>query len=181
MTSTIGHKALAELIDRQLIWDCLVRYIRGVDRMDLDLIRSAFWEDAHNSHGPVSGTVEEFIAHWMPGQAKRAMSFHLVSNQSVEFEGDTLAHCEAYFLGAFPIKGNMRVELVGGRYADLFEKRDDEWRIKTRLVLLDWQAMADSSEMQKRLATRHQGSRDRRDPTYERPVRPRAPIDTPWS
>lgn len=177
----IDQKTLGQIVDRQQIWDCLVRYIRGVDRMDLDLVRSAFWEDAHNSHGPVSGTVEDFIAGWMPGQARRAMSFHMVSNQTVEFEGDNLAHCEAYFFGAFPMKDDPRAELVGGRYADLFEKRGGDWRIKTRLVLLDWQAMADSSEMAARLATRHQGARDRTDPTYERPVRPRAPIDTPWS
>lgn len=67
-----------------------------------------------------------------------------MSNVSIEFEDEELAHCEAYFFGAFPIKGASRGELVGGQYADLFEKRAQEWRIKTRLVMLDCQAMVDT-------------------------------------
>jgi len=173
MTTDIDNATLARMVNRQQIWDCMLRYIRGADRMDQDLIRSAFWPDAHNTHGGVSGSVEDFIAGWHPAQATRDISFHMVSNQSVEFEGDTLAHVETYFMAAIHIKDDTQIEMVGGRYADLFEKRGGEWRVKTRLVMLDWQGMADASQMKERLATRHQGSRDRNDPSYERPIRPR--------
>lgn len=173
--------ALTRLLDRQAIWDCLLRYARGVDRMDRDLIRSAFWEDATNSHGPASGDVEEFIARWYPGQAARDRSFHLVSNQQLEFEpGGLSAHAEAYFVAAVREVDADEIELVGGRYCDLYAKRGNEWRIQTRLVVLDWQGLADSSRMNERLTTRHGGSRDRDDPSYERPVRQRPAIDVPW-
>lgn len=175
----IDAGAVQRLIDRQAIWDCLLRYIRGVNRMDQDLIRSAFWPDASNTHGPVSGTVGDFIAGWHPAQALRDLSFHMVSNQSVEFDGAT-AHCEAYFMAGIRNTGAPRMELVGGRYIDRFTSRGAEWRIQTRLVLLDFQGLMDASEMSARLAKRHQGSRDRSDPSYERPVGPRSKIETPW-
>ena len=178
MSLEFDREVLGQIVNRQQIWDCMLRYIRGVDRMDLDLVRSAFWPDASNTHGPVNGTIEDFIAGWRPAQDARDLSFHMVSNQTVAFEGKTLAHAETYFMAGIHLKEDPQLEMVCGRYADLYEKRGGEWRIKTRLVLLDWQGLMDATQMQSRLATRHQGSRDRNDPTYERPVRPRAAIAT---
>ena len=181
MESKLDLDAITRLLDRQQIWDCLLRYTRGVDRMDQDLIRSAFWEDASNSHGPVCGTVEDFIGQWYPAQETREVSFHMVSNQQVEInEGGDGADAESYFIAAIRQIEDDEIEIVGGRYADRYEKRAGEWRIGTRVVLLDWQAMADASGMAERKAKRHQGSRDRDDPTYERPIRPRVAINTPW-
>jgi hypothetical protein len=180
-TVSIDDALLQQLVDRQLIWDCLLRYVRGVDRMDQELIRSAFWEDAVNSHGPVCGSVEEFIARWHPAQATREVSFHMVSNQSIEFENGGLgAHGEAYFMAGIKQTDSEQIEVVGGRYLDHYEKRSGEWRIKTRVVLLDWQGMMDASGMPARLAKRHRGARDLGDPSYERPVRPRDAIPTEW-
>lgn len=167
---------LGQIVNRQMIWDCLLRYIRGVDRMDQDLVRSAFWPDAHNTHGPVSGTVEDFIAGWLPGQEVRDISFHMVSNQSVEFESPTLAHSEAYLIAGLLPKDGGQMELFGGRYADRYECRSGEWRIITRVLMLEWQGLMDSTQMKARLARRHRGSRDADDPTYERPLSPRPAI-----
>ena len=149
--------------------------------MDLELIRGAFWEDATNSHGPVNGSVEDFIEAWHPAQEVRETSFHIVSNQQVDFDGDgRSAHAETYFVGVFRLRGEDGLEIVGGRYADRYVKRGSEWRIGTRVVLLDWQGVADASGMEKRLAKRHHGSRGPDDPTYERPIQPRDAIATPW-
>lgn len=169
--------ALQGLLDRQAIWDCLMRYARGVDRLDAELIRSAFWPDARDSHGQMDGSPEEFIAIWMPTQATREACQHSVSNHSVELAGDE-AHAETYFQVAIKNAGADTLELVGGRYLDHFTRRDGEWRVLTRLVVLDWQCEADASGMTKRLSASHKGSRDRRDPSYERPVQPRTPPST---
>lgn len=180
METTVDNHVLARMVDRQQIWECLLRYIRGVDRMDQDLIRSAFWEDASNSHGPVSGTVEDFIGEWHPAQSTREVSFHMVSNQQLDFDDGNGAHGETYFSAAIKQTAEDEIELVGGRYVDRYEKRGGEWRIATRVVLLDWQGMADASGMAARKAKRHVGSRDRNDPSYERPIHPRQAISTPW-
>ena len=177
----LDTQAIAKLLDSHAIWNCLLRYIRGVDRMDLELIRSAFWEGAVNSHGPVSGDVEAFIGGWYPAQAARDVSWHMVSNQQLEFAEDGLsAHGEAYFSAAIRLVDAREIELVGGRYVDRFERRDGEWRIAMRVVLLDWQGMADATGMAARKKKRHTGSRDRSDPSYERPLQPRSRIATPW-
>ena len=39
-----------QLVDRQEILDCMHRYARGVDRMDAELLQSAFHEDALDCH-----------------------------------------------------------------------------------------------------------------------------------
>jgi len=166
------------LLDRQAIWDCLMRYTRGVDRLDADLIRSAFWEDGHDSHGQMDGSPENFIETWMPTQARREACQHSVTNHAVEVDGD-VADAETYFQVAIRNSGSDTLELVGGRYLDRYERRAGEWRIFTRLVVLDWQCRADASGMDRRLAGSHRGSRDRQDPSYERPVQPRTPPPLP--
>jgi hypothetical protein len=168
------------LLDRQAIWDCLMRYTRGVDRLDQELIRSAFWGDARDSHGQMDGSAEQFIRTWMPTQAVREACQHSVSNHYVELAGDA-ANAETYFQVAIRNAGSEALELVGGRYLDRYTRRRGEWRIQTRLVVLDWQCLTDATQMDHRLATSHRGSRDRRDPSYERPVRPRTPPPLPPS
>jgi SnoaL-like domain len=167
---------LEQLLDRQAIWDCLLRYARGVDRLDEDLIRSAFWPDAHDAHGQINGSPENFVSTWMPTQPARQVGQHFVSNQSVVFDDKAGADAETYFMSAGKKFGSDTLELVGGRYVDRFEKREGEWRIKTRLVLLDWQVVADASGMEQRLSRGYNGSRDRSDPSYERPLRPRLAV-----
>lgn len=43
---------LETVIARQDINDCIMRYARGIDRGDADLLLSCYWEDAHEIHGP---------------------------------------------------------------------------------------------------------------------------------
>ena len=48
---------LQELCDRADIFDCMYRYARGIDRMDRELLRSTYHDDAVDDHvgfvGPV--------------------------------------------------------------------------------------------------------------------------------
>lgn len=159
--------ALAALLDRQAISDCLLRYARGVDRLDQELIRSAFWEDAHDAHGQIAGTVDDFLASWWPRQGAREVAQHLIANQAIELGVET-AHVETYFLAVSKPYDGDRLEIVGGRYLDQFAKRGGEWRIRDRRVLLDWQCVADASGMAERLSRANRGSRDQDDPSYRR-------------
>lgn len=43
-------EGLQELLDRQAIYDVMMRYCRGVDRFDADLITSAYHPDARDDH-----------------------------------------------------------------------------------------------------------------------------------
>lgn len=146
-----GPDEVRELLDRHRIHQCLLRYARGVDRLDADLVRSAFWPDARDSHGQMDGSVEEFLATWMPTQGVRDGCQHAIHNHYVEFDaaGPEVggAHVETYFQVAIHDVGQPTLELVGGRYVDHVTCRAGEWRIQQRVVVLDWQCTADASAM----------------------------------
>lgn len=169
MTEPLGAD-LRLLVDRQAIWDCLMRYARGVDRLDEELIRSAFWADAHDDHGAIQGTPDDFIAAWVPTQAAREACQHSITNHTVAVDG-AVAHAESYFQVSIRDYGSDVLELTGGRYLDRFEHRGGQWRIADRLVVLDWSCGADASGMDSRLAGRSRGSRDRTDASYTRSIR----------
>lgn len=157
--------AVESLLAKSAISDALARYARGVDRVDAELIRSAFWPDAHDAHGAMNGSPEEFIAWFVPDQGEREVAQHFLMNQLVELCGDQ-ADVETYFISVAKRYGQDKVEMVGGRYIDVFEQRRGEWRIKDRMVLLDWQSWGDAATMAERLSRSHRGSRSADDPSY---------------
>ena len=51
---------LQEVVDRQKIYDVLTRYCRALDRCDVELMKSVYWEDAVDAHGIFHGNAHEF-------------------------------------------------------------------------------------------------------------------------
>jgi hypothetical protein len=160
---------LQQLLDRQAIVDCLHRYTRGVDRVDEELIRSAFHGDAIDHHGPVTGTVEDFLAYWLPLQAEREVSQHYITNITIDLDGDT-AHAESYYMFFQKKLGAPEMTVSGGRYADRLERRRSDWRIALRVVIREWSMVADGSRTGAYVAAAPRRRRDRSDPTYIRPL-----------
>lgn len=165
-----------ELLDRQAIWNCLMKYTRGVDRVDERLIRGAFWEDAHDAHGGVHGSPQDFLDWFLPNQLEREVAQHLVTNHDLSFVEPGLARSETYFVSVAKKYDSDQIEQVGGRYQDEWEFREGEWRLAARLVLLDWQCVSDASGMRERLSRSHIGSRDLNDPSYARRVERRTGV-----
>lgn len=127
-----------QLLDREAIRDCMYRYCRGIDRADEAALRSAYWEDATDSHGAYQGSAAGFIAQALPKLRAGGRRVHQVSNILIELHGDVAA-VESYFLAfqaaaAAPAKAT----LLCGRYVDRFEKRAGEWRVAARMVVYDW-------------------------------------------
>jgi hypothetical protein len=128
-----------ELADREAIRDCLYRYARGIDRLDEDMMRSAYWPDAIDSHLSFTGTVQELITWGFPLMRAMDQNVHIIANVMIRLNG-AKADVEAYFYGIQRAKldGVMRDTLAAGRYLDKFERRGDEWRIANRIVMTDW-------------------------------------------
>ena len=61
MTSMPTPEELRQVIDRQQIYDCIVRYCSGVDRFDRDMVRGVYHDDAMDDHGAFVGTPDEFV------------------------------------------------------------------------------------------------------------------------
>ena len=138
MTTSVT-KILEELADREAIRECLYRYSRGVDRLDADMIRSAYWPDAIDSHLSFKGNAEEFIAWSFPIMKSMDQTMHMIGNVLMNIQGSR-ADVESYFYGYHRINADGRkADVIGaGRYIDRFERRGTQWRIIERLVMTDW-------------------------------------------
>lgn len=138
--TTPTSRILAELADREAIRECLYRYSRGVDRLDADMIRSAYWPDCTDNHMGFRGNAEQFIAWAFPIMGSMDQTMHMIANVLMTLHGET-ADVESYFHGIHRINtpdGGKSDVIGAGRYLDKFEKRGEEWRIMERVVVTDW-------------------------------------------
>jgi SnoaL-like domain len=160
---------LRYLIDRQAILDCIHRYCRGLDRHDDELLESAFHPDAIDNHGSWFGGREEFVR-WANHECHEGLLSHQhhVTTHNCEIDGD-VAHTETYVLFIHR-QGDRRTVLCGGgRYLDRLERRDGEWRIARRRLVMDLSGTLEGSGFES-FADYPSGRWDRGDDSYERPL-----------
>jgi hypothetical protein len=159
------------LIDRQEILDAINRYCRGLDRHDDELLRSVFHPDALDNHGPWVGGREEFVR-WANHECHEGLLGHMhhVTTHACEIESD-VAHTETYVLFIHRHGDGEAVTVGGGRYVDRFERRDGEWRIAVRRLVMDCRFDADGSRFGDG-GGYPTGTWDRSDVSYERPLEP---------
>jgi ketosteroid isomerase-like protein len=168
------ERHLRALLDRQAIHDCIVRYCRGVDRMDRELLLSAYHSDAVDDHGMFVGGPEAFADYFLAfHEEHQSATQHIITNHFCELEGDT-AHCETYWLFAAMNRQGPPLSLGGGRYIDRMERRNGRWAIAARKCLLDWQGAPGEYDLTPEQFQQAIGAgtpaRDRSDPSYERPL-----------
>ena len=161
---------LHDLVARQQIQDALMRAARGIDRLDRELILSAYHPGARDSHGSFEGTAEDF-ADWVVQRHTGTVSVcnHLLGNILIRVEGD-VAHCESYVLALHRVTadGVPHDLFAMGRYVDRFELRDGAWRIADRYVVFDKDRLDPVGRMWEGPLTQdlERGVRDRSDPSY---------------
>ena len=56
----VSDAEIQEMWDRQKCYDVLTRYCRALDRADLEMMKSVYWEDAIDIHGVFEGNAHEF-------------------------------------------------------------------------------------------------------------------------
>lgn len=182
---------LQDLLDRRDIHDVLTRYSRALDRCDVELMKTVYWPDGTDSHGVFDGNAAEFaefivreIQNWFE------VTMHGLMNVHIEIAGNRAA-VETYLFAYHKVRADKAEEIFGsrymqmfagkgldpdhhhfyfgGRYLDRFEKRDGEWRILNRQVVMDWNDNRPSGEIldQGQFASlRPLGSRGRDDLVY---------------
>lgn len=130
----------AEIADRAAITDVLLRYCRGIDRMDRELTLSCWHPGGTDEHTPLySGTAEGFVE-WVWGiHAAMVSTRHTLTNILIEVDGDD-AWTESYWWVILRIKqDDGLVDIIGcGRYLDHLEKIDGRWAIRHRRSIHDW-------------------------------------------
>ncbi len=131
--------SLDALVARQEIVDVILRFARAADRADVEMMRSCFHEDSTDHHGAFYCGDGRGFADLMGRDSPYKMTSHFVFNILIEFDGN-LAHGETYFLSYARREDDSGKwdELVGGRYVDLFARREGRWAFAKRTVVYDW-------------------------------------------
>ncbi len=141
MTKQFNLEAeIRDFMARRDITDCVHRYMRGLDRLDAELQRSAFHDGAFVDVGLMAGPVDEFITFGQTLLATMDATHHLLGQIRIELNGDT-AQGESYFQawhGSHDEAGNPHDLFISGRYIDEYSCINGEWRITKRLLITDW-------------------------------------------
>lgn len=159
---------LQRLLDEAAIKKVHLRYCRGIDRMDWALIRSCYHPDAIDDHGEYVGGIDGFIEYCQAGCPTFLSTTHFTGNQLVEVNGDA-AWAEHYARAYHRVckEDGSEVDLVvNARYADRFERREGEWRIARRTVVVDSDRVDPVIESWVP-ETQRRARRDRLDPSYD--------------
>lgn len=166
--------ALNRLLDKEAIREAALRYTRGIDRHDDELMASAYHADATDDHGDYIGDPAGFVTYANSVHSQNWVHHqHYVSNQVIDLDGDS-AHSEMYFFAVLK-RPDGTCDLVGGRYVDRFERRDGVWAVADRACLVEWNAEAGSESAGLDPSVFLSGSWDKTDISYQRPLR----IDRP--
>ena len=130
---------LQQLIDRDLIRQCLVGLARGEDRRNAAMISASLWPDSVTDYGVFKGTFDEYLAWVVPGADAITNTQHVLGQSFIELDGDT-AKSETQVVSYHRIDyGEAEHDtVIGGRYLDRLERRNGEWRIAARMMLYDW-------------------------------------------
>lgn len=139
MTAATGITLTAEqLADRLAIQDVLHLHSRGLDRLDKSAIQCAYWPEAAVDYGSYKGSAHVF-AELVVGALGQAyeLTRHCLNNTLVSFS-ENCAWSESSVNAGHLLPGGKEELLFYGRYLDKLEKRDGQWKILHRQVVMDW-------------------------------------------
>ncbi len=164
---------IGRLKDRAEIEDCIQRYCRGADRLDRELLLSAYHAGATDDRGPAfTGSPEQFVDWLFPQLRNLDGTAHVVCNTLSQVDGD-VAHAESQVI--FEVWRHARDGQEGfasmgtARYLDRLERRAGVWGIVHRECPMD---VTFRTEIGPPLSGAILGARDPTDRAYARPLEP---------
>ena len=163
---------LQELLDKQDIYELCCRYMRGLDRLDKDLLKSVYHEDATDDRGFFKGSADEFVEMAVGLLENYDYLHHMIGQALIDVEGD-VAFGEIYFHAYHrQTIDNQETDLIIiGRYIDRYEKRDGVWKIAHRSELNDLdRTVSSNSDWSNATPEAPRGERAPDDLSYKRDV-----------
>lgn len=127
--------------DRFAIIDLAALYMRGLDRLDGDLLAAQFWPEARCEYGIFSGAPADFATFCMAALADHQRNHHVLGQHLIDFTGPDEAYGEVYYQAyhrVFDEAGAPRDLFIAGRYVDRYERRGGVWKFAYRSELVDW-------------------------------------------
>jgi SnoaL-like protein len=186
-------QALMAGAERAAIENVLGLYCRAIDRLDVQLLKSVYHPDGIDDHGAMCLNAHEFAERIVETVAQLCVySMHTVTHAVIDV-GDGVARSEAYYLGYHTVASgeeaigkffgtryleaqrragmlDQRHEYIcGGRYLDVFQKRDGVWRIFRRRITNEFSVSRPEATTSEGIPGMYfrPGSRDRADPVYQ--------------
>jgi len=132
---------IESLLAKQEIYELSCKYMRALDRLDGDLMRSLFFEDAWCEYGFINCPAAEFADFSMAALGSHVVNHHMVGNVLIEVEGEEAfgeVYFHAYHKYEAPSGDGFEDLIVAGRYIDRYERRDGVWKIVYRSERNDW-------------------------------------------
>jgi hypothetical protein len=159
--------AVRVLAAKQEIREVVLRYCRGVDRLDFDLVRSVYHPDGIDHHTGFDGTIDEYIPWVTTALGRFRGTMHIVGNQLVDLAGQR-ATCESYGTAVHwgdPVDDPRHNFTSGFRFVDDMRCIDGAWAIAERWAVREW-TRSDAGRYLDKEGVGPSGRRDADDPLY---------------
>ena len=140
---------LQEMIDEFQLRKLVHTYCRAVDRGDFAQLQDLYHHDAVDAHGGFSaGSADDFLNQLAAARPYIRSMQHNITTANFAING-RVAEGEIYTIAVHTLAGKDRdLDLVvGGRYLDKYEKREDAWKLSERTIVTDWAQVNDPSSM----------------------------------
>ena len=165
MASDVDHLFDNDLSDHDAIRQVAARYSRGVDRLDGDLMKTAYWPEATDNHGVFIGSGWDLCDQVVRTHARFTSTMHCVMNHAIEVDATAGTGSGEVYKVTYLFRtenGDEIVETWWGRYLDQYERRNGEWRILHRICVHEFtRSDVVTSRMSIDAAKFRQGSADR--------------------
>jgi hypothetical protein len=131
--------SVEQIIAKQAISELSCRYMRGLDRLDRELLMDVFWDDAYCEYGFINGDPKVFIDFALGSLAEHKANHHMIGNTLIEFS-DGQAYGEVYFNAYHKVPSGDGWDdvIIAGRYLDRYEERNGEWKFIYRSERVDF-------------------------------------------
>jgi SnoaL-like domain len=137
---SIDQQALATLLAKEEIRELALLYSRGVDRKDIELLRTLYARDATDDHGKhYNGSAEGYLRFLEKSFPHMRYSGHHICNHLVSVDGDR-GEGEVYAIAYHLIpdgKGGFLEDFMAVRYVDRYRKESGRWLFASRVVSFD--------------------------------------------
>ncbi|HEY4333945.1 MAG TPA: nuclear transport factor 2 family protein [Ilumatobacteraceae bacterium] len=152
--------SIEQTVARQCIERAVNMYSRGLDRLDPDLMKQAYWPDAVDER--FDGDIDGYVAEAMRTHEPFAWTMHALHNHVVEFDstGDT-ARGELYVVAYLEAVDPPVLNTFYGRYLDTYSRRGGDWRISRRACVHEGSQAVPSTPTPWSFATQRSGTADR--------------------
>lgn len=128
----------AEIGDRMAVLEVLATHSRGLDRQDVDTLKSCYWPEAEVDYGAFKGSAHTFAELVVPILGDQyELTRHGLGNTLFQFDGEAV-RTETYVHATHLEPGADEEILVYGRYLDHMVKRDGCWKLLHRTVMIEW-------------------------------------------